>query len=127
MPVSAAGVRIVCSEPSLDPLLLSFRLIGNRIAGRAAGGAGIAFIGVVERDRNERLRRADDDVRESINRRGGIAAVAAEIGMERLNGADEVVVRGAVRIDRRGADVDVPPVVRGEEREGGGGPTTICA
>ncbi len=71
-------------------------------------GAGIRLVGLVERDRNERLRGGHADVRNAV------LAIPAEVGPQRHRAERaDVVVRGVHRSPR---DVLVPGVVRREDR-----------
>ncbi|MEA2417227.1 MAG: hypothetical protein QOI58_3884 [Thermoanaerobaculia bacterium] len=113
----AIGVRIVARQSAFDPLLLRLRLLGDRIARRTSRRGDVAFNVVVEGHGKQRLRAGDDDERHPVDRRRGIAAVAAEIGMHAAGRADVGDECAAVRIDRRRADVRVPPVAGRKERE----------
>ncbi len=107
------------SPPSIQPRL-RLRLLGNRIAGRTARRAGVALLAVVdERHRHERLAAGHDDVRDPVDGVwiGWIAGRAAPVGMQPACAADVIDERLAVRIDRRLADVEVPPVVGRQHRQ----------
>jgi hypothetical protein len=113
----AVRIRIVARQAAFDPLLLRLCLFRNWIAGRTAGSGDVALIVIIERHRHQWLGAGYDDERHPVDRRRGIAAVAAEIGMHAASCADVRDEGAAVRIDRRGADVGVPPVARRKKRQ----------
>ena len=105
---------------AFDPVVLRDRLVRDRIE-RQAGVRpvvdAVALVPVLERDGLLRLIARNDAVREPVDR--DRAVVAAEIGMRARDpaGAQERDVRRRVRVERRGGDVEVPPVGLREERQ----------
>ena len=96
---------------------MSLGLVRDRIAGRPARSPRVALAAVLdEGDRHQRLGAGHDDVDHPVDLGGGIG-IPAEIRVEPDPGADEADVARAVGIDRRRADVRVPPVVRRKQRQ----------
>src|SRR6185312_1328115 len=90
------------------------------IPGRPARRAGIALIAELhEGDRHQRLAPGHREIDHAVDVRKAVR-IAPEVRMETDVAADEVDVPGAPGIDRRRADVDVPPVVGREQRQRSG-------
>src|SRR5438128_2396628 len=100
----AIAVEAAARHPALDEVRLRLRGVGNRIA-RLASIPRVALAAVVdEGHRGARRGPAHADVRDAVRRR-------TEVGMRRARPSNEVDVRIRPRIDRRAADLLIPPVV----------------
>src|SRR5664279_2097124 len=110
MPVTPAAQVDIAGIAALDPVRLRCRLRRDRIERRAemCGGIdAIAFIPILERDRQLRLAAVDDGVGKAVDRDTSRRFFAAKIGMQISRVPDERDVSRGARIDRRGRDVYV--------------------
>ena len=104
-----------------DVVRLRLRFFRNRIAGRTPRRPGIALAAVRRPRRlHERLIAGHDDVRNAVRRRPEIRMdLPRRARTRRGPPADEIDERRRLRIERRGADVLVPPVRRREHLPSG--------
>ena len=104
----AIAARPAAWHSALDEARLRRRDRRNRISGLAAEAA-VAFAAVGdEGHRDARLAAADADIRDPVRWR-------SEVRMRRARAPDEVEVRARLWIDWGVRDVEIPPVVAGEE------------
>ncbi len=114
--VAVADVSSSGDAP-LDQAGHGARLRRDRVAGRATRGAVIALVPVSgPGDRRQGLRAGHPDERDAVGRRAEVGVQAADGGRVAVDAAaqpGDVSVRGG--IDRRGGEVEIPPVVGRKE------------
>ena len=104
--------RAAAGHAALDVVVLGARFDGNRVAGQSRRAA-VALAAVAhERQRHARLIAGHDDVRDAVGMRSEIGVQPADRGgVRRRPAADPADQLSRTRVDRRAADVHVPPVV----------------
>ena len=125
MPIAARPEIDVAGFAVFDPVRLCDRLVGNRVKGKAPVRRvvhAVAFVRVVELNCLLRERAVDYGVGKPVNLNAAGRDVAAEVRMHvaRRSVVDERHVARRCCVDRRGRDVEVPPIIRGEERQRAG-------
>ena len=125
MPIAAGPEIDVAGLAAFDPVRLCDRLVGDRVKRKAPVRRvvhAVALVRVVELNCLLRERAVDDGVGESVDLNAVGRDVAAEVRMHvaRRSVVDERHVARRCCVDRRGRDVEVPPIIRGEERQRAG-------
>ena len=122
MPIAARPEIEVAGLAVFDPVRLCDRLVGNWVKRKALVRGvvhAVAFVRVVELNCLLRERAVDYGVGKAVNLNAAGRDVAAEVRMHaaRRSVVDERHVARRCSVDRRGREDEVPPIVRGEERQ----------
>ena len=122
--VAVAVDALLPGVAALDPVRLRDGLVGDRVEREALPGRvvdAVALVGVLELHGLLRLAAVHDDVRDAVDLAAAPDRCPPKSGCSWRVGADEPDERRGRRVDRRRADVDVPPVVRREAAAAGTG------
>lgn len=115
--VAVAAHRPVARRPALDPMGLRDGLVGDGIEGLAHP---VALVVVLELHDLLGLARVHDHVGEAVDPHASRRDLTPEVGVQRRAAPDEGVdvLAGEGGVGGGGADVEVPPVVRGKQGQG---------